>query len=460
MRFIRRLLDGHLSAVLVVGGCLATVGAVASCSSDDDTAEGRPSDAGADTFVPTDDAAPPEDAGPGDATSRPWFDGGPLPVECLSPPCARSLVTTVGADESLVSFQGERLDLGEGFCALLDDGTVACWGANQAGQLGRGEDWGSADDATPTRVSGLSDIVQLDHTCALDKNGAVWCWGANLPTDAGTVSHQRAPVKMFIPPAKRVGMGTEVGCAVVDDGVFCWGKNKAAQIAPLDELSAQAIVTPRSVPFPSGAPIRDLLVGVASFAIREDGTTLSWGANPPLARVSSRFPDPRPRPIVLEHVSSLDVAGDNACATAGGTGYCWGAIASFNRKLPNLHRALPEPVVAPEPLVQIATTRTVGTGDAIERPQRWCAVAASGAVYCSGNNASGQVGDGTTDYAPEAVKVRGLPAPAAQVKATPNTTCALLTTGKVYCWGTNYYGQLGNGKLRVPSLVPQEVVLP
>ena len=458
MRFIKRLLDGHSFFALAVVGCLATIGAGASCSNEDGTARGAPSDGGADTSVTTDDASHPEDAGPADATSRPWFDGGPLPIDCATPPCARSLVTTLGADESLVS--SGTVDRGEGFCALLDDGTVACWGANQAGQLGRGEDAGSADDATPALVRGLSDVVQLDHTCALDKSGAVWCWGPNLPGDAGTASHQRAPVKMSIPPAKRVGMGTETGCAVVEDGVFCWGKNKAAQIAPLDELSAGKIVPPRSVQVPAGAPIRDIHVGVASFALRTDGTTLSWGANPPLARVSSRFPEPRPRPIVLEHVSSLDVAGDNACATAGGTGYCWGAVASSNPKHPNLDRALPEPVVTPEPLVQIATTRTVGTGDTIERHQRWCAVAASGAVYCWGNNASGQAGDGTTDYAPAAVKVRGLPAPAAQVRTTPNSTCALLTSGKVYCWGTNFYGQLGNGKLRIPSFVPQEVVMP
>jgi len=87
-------------------------------------------------------------------------------------------------------------------------------------------------------------------------------------------------------------------------------------------------------------------------------------------------------------------------------------------------------------------------------------VGASGSVYCWGNNASGQAGDGTKEYAFEAVKVEGLPEPAAEVKTTADTTCALLTNGKVFCWGANYYGQLGNGEIKVRSLVPQEVVLP
>ena len=47
-----------------------------------------------------------------------------------------------------------------------------------------------------------------------------------------------------------------------------------------------------------------------------------------------------------------------------------------------------------------------------------------------------------------------------QVKTMPDSTCALLTNGKVYCWGANFYGQLGNGQIRSRSLVPHEVTLP
>jgi len=46
------------------------------------------------------------------------------------------------------------------------------------------------------------------------------------------------------------------------------------------------------------------------------------------------------------------------------------------------------------------------------------------------------------------------------VKTTVNTTCALLTNGRVYCWGSNFNGQLGNGLNRGKSLAPTAVVLP
>ncbi|MBN9167300.1 MAG: hypothetical protein J0I07_40605, partial [Myxococcales bacterium] len=69
------------------------------------------------------------------------FDAAPLPIVCGSPPCATALVTTLGV---------ETVDRGEeGFCALLHDGTVACWGAGGAGQLGRGN---TQDSVTPARV--------------------------------------------------------------------------------------------------------------------------------------------------------------------------------------------------------------------------------------------------------------------------------------------------------------------
>ncbi len=67
---------------------------------------------------------------------------------------------------------------------------------------------------------------------------------------------------------------------------------------------------------------------------------------------------------------------------------------------------------APEPLVQMATTRTVRDAyhDDIVKRSRWCAAAASGAVFCLGDNASGQAGDGTKDPAYRPVTVVGLPA--------------------------------------------------
>ena len=445
MHFTRRQrLEGSGARALVVVAILAAVGAAASCASNEgDRTEPMPVDAATD--------APSSDA-PVDAPNfreAGTTDAGPLPVNCTSKPCATALVTTLGADAD---------DRSQGFCALLDDGTVACWGANGAGQLGRGEDASTLDSANAARVIGLSHIVSLDHTCAVDDAGGVWCWGTGpfLRSDAGVVTTQRAPVKLDLPAATKVGMSHTTACAAVSDGIVCWGSNAEAQLGPLGAVEDGGL--PTLVPVPPGAPIDSLAVGKATFVLREDGTLVTWGGNPPIGRLSPIFPDPNPRDVELAGVVSVDLVYDNACATAGGTGYCWGA--PLPRSSSPIDRALPEPVVTPEPIVQIATTRTYANDYENIQRYRWCATAISGAVYCWGLNDSGQAGNGTLDYALDAAKVEGLPGPVARVQTTPDTTCALLTTGKIHCWGSNYNGQLGNGENRGRALAPVEVVLP
>jgi alpha-tubulin suppressor-like RCC1 family protein len=74
-----------------------------------------------------------------------------------------------------------------------------------------------------------------------------------------------------------------------------------------------------------------------------------------------------------------------------------------------------------------------------------CAIANDGDVYCWGNNNRGQLGN-TTDNAaanPTALPVT-LPSEAAAIAGSFDHTCAVLTDGDVYCWGNNWYGQLGN----------------
>ncbi|AKU95654.1 hypothetical protein AKJ09_02318 [Labilithrix luteola] len=431
-----------------------------SCSSSSDDPSAPPiADAGRDEGDATEVIDAATDSSIRDADS---FDGKPLPVVCASSPCATALVTTLGRSID---------DKGEGFCALLDDGTVACWGANGAGQLGRGEGGGVGvgealvDSSTAARVVGLSNITSLDHTCAVDTSGSVWCWGTgpfSWSEDGGVVSATHTtPVKLDLPLATKVARSFATACAVVGGDVQCWGSNALGQLGPLTEVSSGE---PKRAALPQGALASALEVGNATFVIRDDGSVLSWGGNPGIGRISPSFPDPFPQLVALTNVTQIDSAYDNTCAVANGIGYCWGA-----RLLPTkgtvLERALPEAVGAPERLVQIATTRTDAASVFPEvrefKPFRWCAVAASGSVYCWGFNESGQAGNGTQEYVPRAVRV-DLPegARVAQVKTTINTTCALFTNGKLYCWGSNFNGQLGNGLNRGKSLAMTEVVLP
>jgi alpha-tubulin suppressor-like RCC1 family protein len=85
-----------------------------------------------------------------------------------------------------------------------------------------------------------------------------------------------------------------------------------------------------------------------------------------------------------------------------------------------------------------------------------CALSASGAVSCWGDNASGQLGLGDIPNQPTPTSVSGLSS-VAQLGAGTDFTCALATDGRVRCFGDNARGQIGTGStgagVNTPTLV-------
>ena len=119
-------------------------------------------------------------------------------------------------------------------CVLGGDNLVRCFGINNWGNLGDGT---TTNRLIPTLVSGLANVQQLQtgysHNCALVQGGTVSCWGAGLYIGTGQTANQLTPVT--IPGlsgvlAVHTNQGSHTCVELSDHSVKCWGANDSGQI--------------------------------------------------------------------------------------------------------------------------------------------------------------------------------------------------------------------------------------
>jgi alpha-tubulin suppressor-like RCC1 family protein len=163
----------------------------------------------------------------------------------------------------VVGLSGEAVALAAGLghtCALIETGSVQCWGSNVIGQLGDGQSCGADYCATPVDVTGLADAVAVTadtlHTCALTQTGEVKCWGVNDDGELGDGSHSNirtTPVDVIglKAGAAAVGTGWTHTCAVTTGGgAMCWGSHWYGQIGDggICNFGQGRIICPLPVP--------------------------------------------------------------------------------------------------------------------------------------------------------------------------------------------------------------------
>ena len=195
-------------------------------------------------------------------------------------------------------------------CALLNDGSVKCWGHNSAGQLGLGDNDYRGDG--PNEMGNNLPAVNLGtgktasaivagalHTCALLNDGTVKCWGHNLYGQLGLVdTNYRGddPNEMGDNlPAVNLGTGTTASvvvagkyhtCALLnDDSVKCWGNNDYGQLG-LDDKDSRGDDSSEmgdnlpAVNVGAGKTASAIVAGgFHTCAILNDGSVKCWGYN-------------------------------------------------------------------------------------------------------------------------------------------------------------------------------------
>ena len=109
-------------------------------------------------------------------------------------------------------------------------------------------------------------------------------------------------------------------------------------------------------------------------------------------------------------------------------------------------------ITSGEVKLRIAKTISVDAGKV-----HTCTVLSDGAVKCWGRNNDGQLGDGTNADKFNPISVPGITNAISVTASGGNHTCAVLSDGTIKCWGSDYYGELGNGASRVYKNSPVSV---
>ncbi len=119
-------------------------------------------------------------------------------------------------------------------CAVMSWFAIFCWGSNEFGQLGTGDQESKNE---PTQVGTDYEMIQAgrDHTCALDTAGAAWCWGSNdngrLGDGSGSNQAYPSAVAGLQAAVSSIAVGGQHSCAVRTDGTaWCWGLNDKGQL--------------------------------------------------------------------------------------------------------------------------------------------------------------------------------------------------------------------------------------
>jgi alpha-tubulin suppressor-like RCC1 family protein len=267
----------------------------------------------------------------------------------------------------------------------------------------------------PGGLTFLTVSAGLTHACGVTVDGSAFCWGSNGDGQMGngTTTPSDAPVAVSGNLSfATVTTGEHHSCGVTSGGAaFCWGRNSSGQL----------------------------------------GTGSTVPSNVPVAVVGGQ------RFAVLSTADADELGGHHTCGvTTDHAAYCWGSngggeLGDGTTGLP--HNA-PVAVVGGLNFVTISARGAYSIGYT-------CGVTTTGGGHCWG---SGPLGTDatvvrTTSATPAPVLGQLTFVTISAGAAQGGHTCGATSDGATYCWGGNFYGELGNGGT-VPSPVPVPVMFP
>jgi alpha-tubulin suppressor-like RCC1 family protein len=340
------------------------------------------------------------------------------------------------------------LDAGAGHaCAVALDGRAFCWGRNDQGQLGDGT---LSDRRTPTAVLGGLTFVAIAagdfHTCGITTLGQAYCWGLNQFGALGDGSQTRRLTPVSVSGGgvfASISAGSQNTCGITtDNAAHCWGQGFFG--ANGNGLQSNAL-TPQIV---SGSHAFASISAGSQYAcgVTVAGQGYCWG-NGGSGHLGNGSTSNRLTPVAVAGqltFALISTGNAHACGVmTSGEGYCWG-LGQFGR-LGNGSTA------------NFSTPQRVSGGVVFAQISAGglhsCGVAVNGTGYCWGGNISGSLGTGSLlsrstpgtvvgGIAWASIKASGVIGPPSSQFAF---SCGVTVDSQTYCWGSGFFGSLGNG---------------
>lgn len=356
-------------------------------------------------------------------------------------------------------------------CALLDTGAVKCWGKDNNGQLGDGDD-DQLSEYEPVDVVGLDGsvkVVQLtggnEFTCALLETHAVKCWGKDTDGELGDGdpgnSVKFAPVDVAdldgaTYEIESISAGDSHACAVTTSGeARCWGKDDFGQLGDGPDASDDAH-TAVAVTGLGALRVLEISAGAGfTCALLEDHSLKCWGGGSS-GKLGNGASDMHASPTsvtgldgVQAEVEAIAAGMTGACALLStGAVRCWGSdsdgqLGDGGSVLPSSFEDEPVGVDGIDGIAAKAIALKTTSSPTM------CALMDDGDIKCWGLDTFGGVGDGFDGEVNEASPVEVLRAPPTetivQVSGSRASSCAIQLSGRLNCWGYDYEGALGDG---------------
>lgn len=348
---------------------------------------------------------------------------------------ARLIATSEGISDTItivaVSLRLTQVSAGRfESCALDSGGRAWCWGRFALSPF-------PVALADSHRFASVA--VGDSLACGLTLTGAAWCW-----SDPRTGATALAGV----PPLERLTLGMQHGCGLTSAGeAWCWGANGQGELG--NGGFSAAPVAPSAVT--GGQQYRAIAAGsFHTCAVTVAGVGQCWGGNGNgQLGVDSVAGSLVPLAIDAPPTAYLEITGNlsHSCAVAAdSTAWCWGD--GNSGQMGDNRRSFSK---IPVPVHGGFRATVIAAGI-----YHTCALAPGGAAWCWGSNDRGQLG--VTGIAEDSVPVAvsGGHLFATLSGGLERHDCGLTTGGVVYCWGENFYGELGvagGGSSAVPVKV-------